>query len=112
MASDAASARGRRPPFRLSALLALRPPLGIPLVIRAAMIVLLRIVPALAGSPSRYDDYNQGAYLPYVNAPGTDEAPIAVLAVTRIACTERARRCTPNEAPRRVSMMGIGFRRG
>jgi hypothetical protein len=165
--------------------------LGIPLVIRAAMIVLLGIVPALAGSPSRYDDYNQGAYLPYVNAPGPDEditalprlrisfggrssgavmdtgstgvvvsadkipniaslqslgagqltysssgrimigqwvvtpmtitggdgtrittAPIAVLAVTRIACTERARRCTPNEAPRRVSMMGIGFRRG
>jgi len=154
------------------------------------MIVLLGIVPALAGSPGRYDDYNQGVYLPYANAPGPGEditalprlrisfggpsygavmdtgstgvvvsadkipnlpslqslgageltysssgrimigqwvitpmtitggdgtrittAPLAVLAVTRIACTQRARRCTPNEAPRRVSMMGIGFGR-
>jgi hypothetical protein len=154
------------------------------------MIVLLATVPALAGSPGRYEDYNQGVYLPYLNAPGpggditalprlriffggrsygavrdtgstgvvvsTDKipnlaslqslgageltysssgrimigqwvvtpmtitgsdgtwittAPIAVLAVTRIACTQRARRCTPNEAPRRVSMMGIGFGR-
>jgi hypothetical protein len=164
--------------------------LGIPLVIRAAMIALLGIVPAVAGSPGRYDDYNQGVYLPYANAPGPGEditalprlrisfggrsygavmdtgstgvvvsadkipniaslqslgageltysssgrimigqwvvtpmtitggdgtrittAPIAVLAVIRIACTQRARRCTPNEAPRRVSMMGIGFGR-
>jgi hypothetical protein len=164
--------------------------LGIPRVIRAAMIVLLGIVPALAGSPGRYDDYNQGVYLPYANAPAPGEditalprlrisfggpsygavmdtgstgvvvsadkipnlpslqslgageltysssgrimigqwvvtpmtitggdgtrittAPIAVLAVTRIACTQRARRCTPNEAPRRVSMLGIGFGR-
>jgi hypothetical protein len=166
--------------------------LGIPLVIRAAMIVLLATVPALAGSPGRYDDHNQGVYLPYANAPGPGEditalprlrisfggrsygavmdtgstgvvvsadkipnlaslqslgageltysssgrimigqwvvtpmtitggdgtrittAPIAVLAVTRIACTQRARRCTPNGAPRGVSMLGIGFgRRG
>ena len=166
--------------------------MGIPLVIRAAMIVLLATVPALAGSPGRYDDHNQGVYLPYANAPGPGEditalprlrisfggrsygavmdtgstgvvvsadkipnlaslqslgageltysssgrimigqwvvtpmtitggdgtrittAPIAVLAVTRIACTQRARRCTPNGAPRGVSMLGIGFgRRG
>jgi len=40
-------------------------------------------------------------------------APIPVLAVSRIDCTPNARRCTPNEAPHRVSMMGIGFgRRG
>jgi hypothetical protein len=40
-------------------------------------------------------------------------APIAVLAVTRVACTPRARRCTPKEAPHRISMLGIGFgRRG
>jgi hypothetical protein len=40
-------------------------------------------------------------------------APIPVLAVSRIDCTPRARRCTPNAAPRRVSMLGIGFgRRG
>jgi hypothetical protein len=166
--------------------------LAIPLVIAAAMIVLLGSVPASAGSPGRYDDYRLGVYLPYLNAPGADEditalprlrlsfggrsygavmdtgstgvvvsadkipnidgleslgageltysssgrimigrwvvtpltitgrngtqvttAPIAVLAVTRVACTPRARRCTPNAAPRRISMMGIGFgRRG
>ncbi len=38
--------------------------------------------------------------------------PIPVLAVTQIACTEKARRCRPNEDPRGVSMMGIGFGRG
>jgi hypothetical protein len=38
-------------------------------------------------------------------------APIPVLAVTRIECTPRARRCTPREAPRRTSMLGIGFGR-
>lgn len=40
-------------------------------------------------------------------------APIAVLAVTRIECTPRARRCTPDPVPTRTSMLGIGFgRRG
>jgi hypothetical protein len=162
-------------------------------ILRAAIAwLLVGIAPALAGSPGRYDGYDQGVYLPYVNAPGPGEdirtlprlrisfggrsypavmdtgstgvvvsadkipnidrlqslgpgqltysssgrimmgqwvvapmtivggngtrvttAPIPILAVTRIECTERARRCTPNEAPRRVSMMGIGFgRRG
>jgi len=38
-------------------------------------------------------------------------APIPVLAVTRIECTPRARRCTPREAPRRTSMLGVGFGR-
>src|SRR5262249_20145794 len=38
-------------------------------------------------------------------------APIPVLAVTQVQCTQRARRCTPNEAPHRISMMGIGFGR-
>jgi hypothetical protein len=37
------------------------------------MIVLLATVPALAGSPGRYDDHNQGVYLPYANAPGPGE---------------------------------------
>jgi hypothetical protein len=47
------------------------------------------------------------------NGTRVTTAPIPILAVTRIECTERARRCTPNEAPRRVSMIGIGFgRRG
>jgi hypothetical protein len=170
--------------------LALKSRVRIPLVIRAAMIVLLSIAPAFAGSPGRYDNYSQGVYLPYVNAPGPGgdiiavprlrisfggrsydavmdtgstgvvvsadkipniaslqslgageltysssgrimigqwvvtpmtimgadgtritTAPIAVLAVTRIACTPRARRCMPNEAPRGVSMLGMGFGR-
>jgi hypothetical protein len=37
--------------------------------------------------------------------------PIPVLAVTQVQCAEGARRCTPNEAPHRISMMGIGFAR-
>ncbi len=47
--------------------------MAIPLVIAAAMIVLLGSVPASAGSPGRYDDYRLGVYLPYLNAPGADE---------------------------------------
>lgn len=39
-------------------------------------------------------------------------SPIPVLAVTRIECTMRARNCRPNDNPRGVSMMGIGFGRG
>jgi len=38
-------------------------------------------------------------------------APIAVLAVTRVECMPRARRCTPNPAPRGISMLGVGFGR-
>jgi hypothetical protein len=37
--------------------------------------------------------------------------PMPVLAVTRVDCTATARRCTPNESPRGVSMLGIGFGR-
>ncbi|MFG1184969.1 MULTISPECIES: hypothetical protein [Xanthobacter] len=37
--------------------------------------------------------------------------PIPVLAVTRIDCLRNARRCRPMDAPRRVSMLGIGFAR-
>lgn len=37
--------------------------------------------------------------------------PIPVLAIDRIACTEKARACTPEDAPRGVAMMGIGFGR-
>lgn len=152
--------------------------------------LLLAAVPASAGSPSRYQEYDQGAYLSYVNAPGPSAditaspllrvsfggrsyaavmdtgstgvvvsadkipnvaslqslgpgqltysssgrimigrwvvtpmtiagddgtrittAPIAVLAVTRVECMQHARRCTPNPAPRGISMLGIGFGR-
>src|SRR6266481_80389 len=45
------------------------------------------------------------------NGTRVTTAPIPVLAVTRIECTPRARRCTPREAPRRTSMLGIGFGR-
>ncbi len=37
--------------------------------------------------------------------------PIPVLAVTEIACLQRARDCTPTTAPAHVSMMGVGFGR-
>jgi hypothetical protein len=40
-------------------------------------------------------------------------APIPVLAVRRIDCLDNARNCTPNENPRHVAMIGVGFgRRG
>ncbi|MEP9356082.1 hypothetical protein ABLE93_21130 [Xanthobacter sp. KR7-65] len=56
----------------------------------------------------------------YVETPvtivGADGAsittrPIRILAVTRIDCLESARDCRPIDAPRRVSMLGIGFAR-
>jgi len=166
--------------------------LALALVLPTALSIglLLGAVPAAAGSPSRYQEYDQGAYLPYVNAPGPSAdiiaspllrvsfggrsygaimdtgstgvvvsadkipninslpslgpgeltysssgrimigrwvatplsiaggdgtrittAPIAVLAVTRVECMPRARRCTPNPAPRGILMLGIGFGR-
>ena len=45
------------------------------------------------------------------NGTRVTTAPIPVLAVTQVQCTESARRCTPNEAPHWISMMGIGFGR-
>lgn len=38
-------------------------------------------------------------------------APIPVLAVDRIECTNSARDCTPEDRPEHVAMMGIGFGR-
>jgi hypothetical protein len=37
--------------------------------------------------------------------------PLPVLAVDRIDCTEKARSCTPEDAPGHVAMLGIGFGR-
>src|SRR5258708_4270396 len=73
MAGDAAPARRGRPSFGLCAVLALRSALAIQLIIVAAIIVLFGSVPASAGSPGRYDEYQLGVYLPYLNAPGADE---------------------------------------
>jgi hypothetical protein len=43
-------------------------------ILRAAIAwLLIGIAPALAGSPGRYDGYDKGVYLPYVNAPGPGE---------------------------------------
>jgi hypothetical protein len=154
------------------------------------MLLAFGAAPLRAGSPSRYDEYRNGIFLPYLNAPGPSDdiatlphlrisfgersygvvmdtgstgvvvsadkipsidrlpslgpgkltysssgrimtgrwvvtaatitgadgasvttAPIPVLAVTRIECTATARRCTANESPRGVSMLGIGFGR-
>jgi len=38
-------------------------------------------------------------------------APMPVLAITRIACTETARRCEPEDDPRHTAMIGVGFGR-
>jgi hypothetical protein len=160
---------------------------GLPFAVSLALLM-LGVAEAAAGSPSRYEAFHRGAYLPYLNAPTGDiarvprlrisfgarsydvemdtgstgvvvsadkipnidrlqslgpgeltysssgrvmigkwivtpmtiagangarvtTAPIPVLAVTRIECTPQARRCTPNDAPRGVSMLGIGFAR-
>ena len=45
------------------------------------------------------------------NGASITTAPIPVLAVDRIKCTDTARRCMPREAPRGISMLGIGFAR-
>ena len=45
------------------------------------------------------------------NGTSIAAAPVPVLAVDRVECTDRARRCTPREGPRGISMLGIGFAR-
>ncbi|GJD54062.1 hypothetical protein OPKNFCMD_6843 [Methylobacterium crusticola] len=45
------------------------------------------------------------------NGAGVATRPIPVLAVDRIDCTDRPRHCRPEEAPRHVAMMGVGFGR-
>jgi hypothetical protein len=45
------------------------------------------------------------------NGARVTTAPIPVLAVTRVECMPLARRCMPNPAPQRISMLGIGFGR-
>src|SRR5262249_34990814 len=63
---DAAPARGRGPPLGLSAVLALRLALALAPILPTALSIglLLGAVPASAGSPNRYQEYDQGAYLP------------------------------------------------
>src|SRR5262249_51518158 len=67
-----AHAGGGGPPRGPPAVLALRSALARPPILPTALSIglLLGAVPASAGSPSRYQQYDQGAYLPYVNAPG------------------------------------------
>lgn len=45
------------------------------------------------------------------NETSIASAPIPVLAVDRVECTDKARRCSPREGPRGISMLGIGFAR-
>jgi len=45
------------------------------------------------------------------NGTSIAAAPVPVLAVDRVECTDRARRCTPREGPRGISMLGVGFAR-
>src|SRR5262249_23667557 len=79
MARDASPARGRGPPLGLSAVLALRLALALAPILPTALSIglLLGAVSASAGSPRRYQEYDQGAYLPYVNAPGPSADIIA-----------------------------------
>ena len=42
------------------------------------------------------------------NGTRVTTAPIPVLAVRQVKCLQGARRCTENETPHRISMMGIG----
>ena len=37
--------------------------------------------------------------------------PMPILAVTRVECLEQSRNCTPNDDPRDIAMVGIGFAR-
>lgn len=79
-------------------------------------------VEALPGRPGRLTYSSSGRIMigRWVTVPvtlwGGDGAslptrPIPVLAVERIACTDKARHCTAEEAPDHVAMMGIGFGR-
>jgi hypothetical protein len=45
------------------------------------------------------------------NGSSVTTTSIPVLAVTKVECTATARRCTPNDSPRSISMLGIGFAR-
>lgn len=45
------------------------------------------------------------------NGASVTTAPLPVLAVTEIACTNNARSCTPETMPGHVAMLGVGFGR-
>src|SRR5262249_58265420 len=73
------------PPRGLTAVLALRSALTRPPMVQAAIAwLLLGIAAAAAGSPGRYDAYDHGVYLPYVNAPGSRD-DITVSPLLRIS---------------------------
>src|SRR5262245_55715862 len=55
----------------------------------AAMSLALGVAPLWAGSPGRYDDYRQGVYLPYLDAPGVND-DIATLPHLRISFGARS----------------------
>jgi hypothetical protein len=45
------------------------------------------------------------------NGASITTTPIPVLAVDKVECMDNARNCTPREAPRGISMLGVGFAR-
>lgn len=76
----------------------------------------------LAGTPGKLTYNSSGRIMigSWVTTPVTisgsngqhfTTAPIPVLAVTQIACQDNARHCTPEDNPRGVAMMGVGFAR-
>ncbi|SDV50539.1 hypothetical protein SAMN05216551_11268 [Chitinasiproducens palmae] len=79
-------------------------------------------VDALAGEPGRQTYSSSGRVMigRWVDTPmridgangeSVRTGPVRVLAVTEIACLQRARDCRPQRAPRGVAMMGVGFGR-
>lgn len=89
-------------------------------VIAASSIGDLARLPDLGPGRLAYSSSGRVMLGRYVRAPvtivGADGTrlttrPLPVLAVTRVECLPRARACTPQEAPRHIAMIGIGFGR-
>ncbi|WP_424136544.1 hypothetical protein [Roseomonas chloroacetimidivorans] len=89
-------------------------------VVAANMIPDLQSLPSLGPAELTYSSSGRVMQGQWVVAPVTIAGaggaairtrPMPILAVTRISCLVQARDCTPEEAPRHVAMLGIGFAR-
>ena len=90
------------------------------IVISASSIPNLAALPDLGEGRLTYSSSGRIMIGRYVRTPVTlsganggalTTRPLPVLAVTRIACLRTARNCQPNDAPRGVAMLGVGFAR-
>src|SRR6266436_5157652 len=80
------AAHSRPPPMRSGMRTAMAPGLA---ALVAVMLLALDAAPLCAGSPGRYDEYRNGVFLPYLNAPGPSD-DIATLPHLRISFGERS----------------------